>query len=90
MVGSPGYLAHAALRQEIHQVMNIHIAMPSGCSSRGYDPEAFIHKGETPADCVERVLGSIVSQLSAWKGFTADVVVLNNTSVEVQRRHVEG
>jgi len=70
--------------------MNIHIAMPSGCQSRGYDPEDFARDGESPAESAGRVFDSVVSQLSAWKGFAADVVMLNNTSVEVRRHHVEG
>jgi len=70
--------------------VNIHIEMPSGCQSTGYDPEDFAHDDESHEECCARVFDRIVEILSPWEGFVADVVMLNNTSVEVRRHHVEG
>lgn len=60
---------------------NIHIEMPSGARSRGYDRK-------TEEESVA-VFEQMVSQILAWKDFSADVV-MTDESEEVRRSHIFG
>ncbi len=48
----------------------------------------FARKDELEICAAERVHDIIVAQLRAWDGFEADVVTLNNTSVEIHREKI--
>ena len=61
-------------------MFNVHIEMPSGAVSKGYDRA-------TEAEAQD-YFEKIVKQLRTWKGFVADVVMLNEIEEEVKRERI--
>lgn len=60
---------------------NVHVEMPSGARSRGYDRETEEKAAET--------FSQVLAQLLPWKHFVADVVLVDNQGAELDRAGVE-
>ena len=60
--------------------MNIHIEMPSGARSIGY---------ERVGNEAVKAVASVAEQLSQWPNFVAYVVMTDEVGDEVYRRYIE-
>ena len=62
-------------------MFNIHVEVPSGARSRGYDRDT----EEEALKTFERA----VSQIKPWDGMVCDVVMTNEIDEEVMREHID-
>jgi len=60
--------------------MNVHVELPCGAISRGYERE--------DADRALATFERVVAQLRAFKNFVADAVLVDGRT-EIQREHIE-
>lgn len=61
-------------------MFNIHVEMPMGNKSRGYDRENI--------DVANIAANRMISQMRTWAGFTADVVIVHHEGSEIYREHI--
>ncbi len=61
-------------------MLNIHVEMPLGNKSRGFDRE--------DAAEADKIFDQMVAQIKKWKNFVADVV-MRDEQHEIRREHIE-
>jgi hypothetical protein len=62
------------------ELMNIHVELPCGAVSRGYERE--------DSDKALATFDQVVAQIREFKNFIADVVLVDGRT-EIQREHIE-
>lgn len=62
-------------------MLNVHTEMPTGIRSKGFDRDTI--------EAATHIFDLFVADMTPWKNFTADVVMIDEHGKEIRREHIE-